>query len=173
MQFINDTNYNQNSLNALNRLAGQTVDREKKRLYRALCVILGFLGLAGGFYLQQIAQKEGILPSFAYLYGSILLFVGIFWYPFQNYTSKRMLTRGMQSCHFEFDNEGFTSENQATSSYYHYRNLYAISENDHFYALFLDSKHGIILSKSGFTAGGSNIFASFLEEKTGLTIRKV
>lgn len=173
MEFINDTNYNKKSLNALNRLAGQTIDPGKKRIYRIVCVVIGALALADGFYLQAVKQMEGIVPSLVVVYGLLLLFLGLFWYQFQYYTSKRMMTRGMQTCHYHFEEDGFSSKTQLTDTSYYYHNLFAISENDNFYALFLDSKHGIIIDKSGFTKGDSHSFASFLEEKSGLTIKKV
>ena len=173
MEFTNVTHYNKKSLNALNRLAGQTIERGKKLFYRTLCTILGVLGLAVGFYLQSIAHTNGALTSFSFLYGIILLFVGIFWYPFQNYTSKRMLLQELKQYHFQFDETGFSCETQLANTHYLYHNLYAISENDHWFALFLDKKHGIIIDKSGFSSGDPSAFGSFIEEKTGLTIQKV
>jgi hypothetical protein len=173
MQFVNDTNYDKKSLSAFNRLAGQTIDSKRHRFHRILCIVFGAVGLSSGCYLQLIAQKEGILPSVSYLYGILFLFVGIFWYPFQNYISKWKLSQGIKSFHFEFDLESFRCENQLTSSNYQYQSLSSISENEHWFALFSDNKQGMILAKSGFSIGDPNDFASFLEEKTKLTIRKV
>lgn len=173
MQFINDTNYDTRSLSALTRMSLQAIDAERKRLHRILCIIFGAFGLALGIYLQMIGQKESMLPSIAYLYGILFLFIGILWYPFHNYISKWTLSQGIKRYHYEFDDEDFYAESQVTGSHYQYCDLYAICENEHWYALFLDNKHGMILDKSGFCIGDPNMFASFLTEKSGLTIIKV
>ncbi len=173
MHFINNTTYNKQSLNALNQLANKTVDPMKKIGQRLLCIVVGAASLYYGYHLQNTTEESSLFATAALLYGTLFLLIGVFWVRFQNYTSMRMLTKGVKDCRYDFSDAGFASEHAIAQSNFQYRNIYAISQNELYIALFLDNKHGIIIDKNGFLEGTSDDFIEFLEEKTELTTTSV
>lgn len=50
-------------------------------------------------------------------------------------------------------------------SYKRYKELYKIFETDSFFYLYLDSRHSLLLDKSGFSKGSSKAFREFIKKK--------
>lgn len=173
MDYINKTVYDQNALGALNRLAVKTVQKQKTFLSRAFCFVFGILGLGIGATLLFGPQQDRSLGTLGILYGVMFLGIGTFWTRFQTWTSRRMLTLGVKNCTFSFDDFSVTVENEMETNRYLYRNLYAAVEDENWYVLFLDKKHGIVLDKSGFTMGEAAAFRAYLEEKIGQPVEQI
>ena len=93
--FVNQTTYDRRALTALNDLAEKSVRKEKSRITRLLCFVLGLIGLVAGAY---VYPKQSMVGSLLLLYGVLLLLVGISWKSFQLRSSQRQLQRGMKIC---------------------------------------------------------------------------
>lgn len=86
----------------------------------------------------------------------------------------------------DYNSDKITREKSFTFSFYHkyfkvyskgvysivyYKNLYKIFETDTFFYLYLDSRHSLILDKSGFTKGTPTEFKDFIKKKCPLKYR--
>ena len=68
--FVNQTTYDRRALTALNDLAEKSVRKEKSRITRLLCFVLGLIGLVAGAY---VYPKQSMVGSLLLLYGVLLL----------------------------------------------------------------------------------------------------
>lgn len=171
MELINKTTYDKPTLSALNRLTCQTIQKTKTRITRAVCLVLGIVGIVGGILLNQ-GDYNPTVSALVMLYGVILLAASLFWSHFQTWTSSRMMAQGMKHCTFTFQDDALVADNDTATSRYAYHRFTAMAEDDHWFVLYLDPKHGIILSKTGFTSGDAAQARQLLETQTGLTFQR-
>lgn len=167
--YVNKTTYDRKALAALNRLAELSVRKEKSRRTRALCWLLGVIGLVAGAYCYP---HQSLVGSLLLLYGVLLLLVGINWKSFQLRSSQRQLQKGVQTCTYEFDEEELICTTEAGVSRYPYDQTYAVVCDQDWYAIFFDTSHGVILDKNGFTEGDAQSFMAFIGQHTQLPIQE-
>lgn len=172
MELINQTTYDKPTLTALNRLTCQTIQKTKTQATRGICLILGIAGIAVGILLGRKPDFSPTVASLVMLYGLILFAASLFWSRFQTWTSGRMMSEGMKHCTFTFQEDALVADNEAASSRYAYHHFTALAEDDQWFVLYLDPKHGIILNKNGFTAGTAKQAHELLEKSTGLTFQR-
>ncbi len=147
--FVNHTTYDMQALSALNRLAEATVRKEKSRRTRALCWLLGVVGLVAGAYCYPHQS----------LVGSLLLLYE--------------LQRGMRECTYEFDDDEIICNTEAGVTRYSYEQTYAVVSDKDWYAIFFDISHGIVIRKTGFTVGDPVSFKAFIGQHTQLPIQEI
>ncbi|MDY3014391.1 MAG: YcxB family protein [Evtepia sp.] len=167
--FVNQTTYNRDALAALNRLAEASVRKEKSRRTRALCYLLGVVGLVAGSYCYQ---SQTLVGTLLLIYGVLLLLVAITWKSFQLRSSQRQLQQGVRTCTYEFDEDELICHTEAGELHYPYDQVYAVVGDKDWYAIFFDSSHGVVLDKKGFTAGDPMAFKAFIGQHTQLPIQK-
>ena len=167
--FVNQTTYNRRALTALNDLAEKSVRKEKSRITRLLCFVLGLIGLVAGAY---VYPKQSMVGSLLLLYGVLLLLVGISWKSFQLRSSQRQLQRGMKICTYEFDDDEMICTTEAGVQRYTYEQVFAVVADKNWYAIFFDAGHGVILDKTGFTTGDEPMFKAFIGQHTQLPIQE-
>lgn len=66
---------------------------------------------------------------------------------------------------FSFYNKYFKVYSKRQYSVIHYADLYKIFETDTFFYLYLDSRHSLLLNKSGFKKGTPIEFRNFIKKK--------
>lgn len=168
--FVNQTTYDIPALSALNRLAEATVRKEKSRRTKALCWLLGAIGLVAGAYCYP---HQSLVGSLLLLYGVLLILVALSWKSFQLRSSQRQLQRGMRECTYCFDDDEILCHTEAGVTSYTYEQAYAVVADKDWYAIFFDTSHGIILRKEGFTVGDPVSFKAFVGQHTQLPIQEV
>lgn len=166
--FVNKTTYDRAALIALNRMAERSVRKEKSYRTRLLCYTLGGIGLVGGAFCYP---KQALVGSLLLLYGVLLLLVGVNWNTFQLRSSQRQLQHGIQTCTYEFDETEFLCNTGAGVIRYPYDSVFAVISDEHWYAIFFDTAHGVILKKDGFTTGDPLSFRAFIGQHTQLPIQ--
>lgn len=74
---------------------------------------------------------------------------------------------------FKFYEQKFTVEDYNTISTSKYSNLYKIFETEHFFYLYIDRTHSLILEKEKFTSGNSDEFSNFIKKKCWYKYKKI
>jgi len=173
MELINTTNYDQKALSAMNRLASATVQKKKTMTTRSFCIGLGILGLAAGIFVYLRLPEKKTIGNLCLLYGILLMAVGLNWNRFQAWTSGKMMSPGIAKCTYSFEEDAVTVTNDAGESRYAYSRFDAAAEDDDWFMLFMDSKHGMIIDKSGFTAGSDEDLRTLIQETMKLPLDRV
>ena len=169
--FVNHTSYDTRALSALNLMAEATVRKEKSQKTRMLCLILGVFGLAAGFFCYR---NNTLIGSLLVLYGALLLYVSVTWKRFQLRSSRRQLQRGAQDVRYEFDDEEIVCHlSTGIIQRYTYDQIEAVVSSEEWYGIFFDMDHGIVLDKTGFTAGDAMSFRAFIGQHTLLPIQDI
>ena len=172
MELINQTTYDKPTLSALNRLTCQTIQKTKTLVTRAVCLVMGVGGIVVGIMLGRQPDFNPTIASLIMLYGLIFFAASLFWSRFQTWTSGKMMSQGMKHCTFTFEEDALIADNETATSRYAYHRFTALAEDDNWLVLYLDPKHGIILSKKGFQKGDAAQARELLEATTGLTFRR-
>ncbi len=147
------------------RITGRTVQRKKTAMTRGALFLAGILGLT--------ICAVGIATSgfnTTVLLGTLLsgacVALGAVWYNYTTWRVSRKTPSGLEQTFF------FTGENLVASAgeqrvLHGYRDFSALAESEEYFVLFLSSRAGYILPKSGFLKGTPEQFGPFIEEKTG------
>lgn len=167
--FVNKTVYDRRALMALNDLAEKSVRKEKSRITRLLCYVLGLVGLVAGAFLHEASP---MISNLLLLYGVLLLLMGFSWKSFQLRSSQRQLQRGMKECTYEFDDDEIICTTEAGEQRYAYEQVFALVSDKDWYVLFFDAGHGVIIDRKGFIAGDGLSFKSFIGQHTQLPIQE-
>lgn len=167
--FVNKTVYDRRALMALNDLAEKSVRKEKSRITRLLCYVLGLVGLVAGAFLHEASP---MISNLLLLYGVLLLLMGFSWKSFQLRSSQRQLQRGMKECTYEFDDDEIICTTEAGEQRYAYEQVFAVVSDKDWYVLFFDAGHGVIIDRKGFIAGDDLSFKSFIGQHTQLPIQE-
>lgn len=167
--FVNKTTYDRRALMALNDLAEKSVRKEKSRITRLLCYVLGLVGLVAGAFLHEASP---MISNLLLLYGVLLLLMGFSWKSFQLRSSQRQLQRGMKECTYEFDDDEMICTTEAGEQRYSYEQVFAVVSDKDWYVLFFDAGHGVIIDRKGFVEGDDRFFKSFIGQHTQLPIQE-
>lgn len=167
MEFRNQTTYDKKALTAMNRIHGKTLGRTRTMVVRSLCLLIGLVGLISGIYIGS-TKGTSLFVSLSMAYGLLFLAIAVFWYSVMAKSSQLSVTAGQNTNVSHFREDGFTEVPQNWPTSYHYEDLCEIAEDSQYFVLFLDKTHSVIISKSQDSAS----FAPFLEEKTGLQLKK-
>ena len=72
-----------------------------------------------------------------------------------------------------FGEEEYVVTTDTIETKYRYEDIVSLCERGDYYFFFLGSRYGEIFDKRGFTQGDAEAFRVWLEQKTGLTFRKI
>lgn len=173
MELINKTDYNQRALSAMNRLACATVLKKKSMTTRSFCYVLGIVGLATGIFVYLRIPDKQTIGTICLLYGIILMAVGFKWNRFQAWTSGKMLSPNTVQYTYSFDEDALTVISDAGTSRFAYSRFESAAEDDEWFMLFLDNKHGVIVDKNGFSAGSAEELRTLIQQTMKLPIDRV
>lgn len=70
---------------------------------------------------------------------------------------------------FTFSPECFRCAQTGMETVFEYQTVKGVWETEDYFVLHMDTDHGMVVRKSGFTQGTADGFRRFLSEKTGLT----
>ena len=173
MEFSNHSIFSLPALDAMLWFSNVTIDQKKKVLQRGLSAVAGCLCLGVGFYLRRVTGSDHLFSGLLAAFGGVLLIM-TFAYPLLMTAVTRQQMRGQNyAYHFQFKNDAFTAGLNEHTTPYAYSSLYALRENDDYFALFLGPRQAFMVDKLGFqNRSDTDAFGPFLEEKTGLTIQR-
>ena len=72
-----------------------------------------------------------------------------------------------------FEDGEYVVTTDSTVTSYQYANITQLCETERYFFFFLGDKHGQIFDKKGFRTGSTEAFRTFIEQKTGLSFKKV
>ena len=136
-----------------------SMKKPRARIIRLALLVMGLFELwASG----PVFTSVGV---FAILYALCypLLIQQIYW--------RKNQPKGGTQCVHTFYDDHFTAVNGSLSQTVQYDDLFVIEETNEVFALRRDRNGAAILPKSAFTAGSPDDFRTFIEEKTGKSIK--
>ena len=170
--FTVEQTYDIHTMTALNRAARKVV-RKWYNLLRAVVWLL--LILSAGTMLFSICfgifdlPDDWIFPTSCVLMLAFLVFED----KLNGWISLRSLLPGTAHSTTVFTDEAYTVTTETTVTEYQYSGITGLCEVGDYYICFLGKKHGQCFDKRGFTQGDPAAFRVWLEQKTGLTFRKI
>ena len=173
MKFSNQSIFSLPALEAMLWFSSHTIQPKRKKIRQWLGAALGIFCLIMAFYLRQNPASNEMLTALFPALGGVFL-VMTFAYPvFLNYLAKQQMRGQNYVYHFEFQEDVFTAGLHEKATAYPYSSLYALREDDNYFALFLGPRQAYMVDKVGFQNGSNaEAFGPFLEAKTGMTIQR-
>lgn len=147
------------------KIAGKTVLRKKTVLTRGALFLAGVLGLticAVGVATSGV----NVTVMLGTLLSGLCVALGAVWYNYTTWRVSRKTPSGLEQTFF-FSGENLVASAGERRVVHGYRDFVALAESGGYFVLFLNSRSGYILPKSGFLKGTPEQFGPFIEEKTG------
>ena len=173
MEFSNHSIFSLPALEAMLWFSTVTIDQKKKLFQRRLSAVAGCLCLGVGFYLRQVVGSDQLFCGLLAAFGGVLLFMTLAYPLLVKVMAKHQMRGQHYAYHFQFKDDTFTAGLDEHTTPYAYSSLYALRENDDYFALFLEPRQAFMVDKLGFqNSAAADTFGPFLEAKTGLTIQR-
>lgn len=164
---------------ALNKLYAK---KSKIRRWTTPLLRLFFVLVGGAFVLSSLSCLDGgyvgetpvwRLVAVPLVIGLLWLFLGLFYFRFSAWKSRRMMLENSGSFLFVLDDEGVTEQTSKGVAHYHYDSFQEAYDDQKRWFLFLDKHHAFILPKEAMTMGNPEMFADFWKSKSGKDIIQV
>lgn len=104
---------------------------------------------------------------------AVLIAVNVFRTHINGWVTFRSLKGRIQMVENAFDDSGMTSVNELGISRLGYASFVKLVETDRYFCLFIQQRQGFVLAKAAFERGSADDFRTFIQEKTGLTMKTV
>lgn len=173
MEFSNQSIFSLSSLEAMLWFSDHTIQPKIKRIRRGIALVFGIFCLIMTFYYRQLPGNNEMLAALFPAVGGVLLIMTFAYPVFLNYLAKQQMKNQHYAYHFQFNEDAFTAGFNEKATAYEYSSLYALREDDDYFALFLSPRQAFMVDKLGFQDRvQADAFGPFLEAKTGMTIQR-
>lgn len=175
MTYENTTRYDKSAVWALTLVFSRTVQRKRFLLRRLFLLVVGGIALTGGLVLLMVfsALDTGsrVICATGLIVGAAALGEGLFLRRVMAWSTRRSLRRQGDAMErqFTFSPECFRCAQTGMETVFEYQTVKGVWETEDYFVLHMDTGHGMVVRKSGFTQGTADGFRRFLSEKTGLT----
>ena len=179
MIYENTTRYDKNAVWALTLAFSRKVQRRRFLLRRLFLLVVGSIALTGGLVLLMVfsALDAGsrVICAAGLILGMFALGEGLFLRRVMAWSTLRSLRRqgDVMERRFTFSPEGFRSAQPGMETAFDYETVKGFYEAGDYFVLQMDTGHGMVVRKSGFTQGTADGFWQFLSEKTGMTAEQL
>lgn len=169
LMFTVEQTYDLASLTALCRAARKTTQRWKTVL-RAIGWVILVLGVVT---FTASLLLEGWPENGTPIIFPILLLLLLLEDKLNAWIALRQLVPGTAHSTTVFANDAYTVTTDTTVTEYRYENVTSLCETERYFLFFLGKKHGQCFDKRGFQQGDPDAFRVWLEQKTGMTFKKI
>lgn len=175
MTYENTTRYDQEAIWALTLVFSRTVQKKRFLLRRLFLLMVGSIGLAGGLVLLMVfsALDTGsrVICAAGLIVGAFALGEGLFLRRIMAWSTRRSLRKQGDSMErrFVFSGEAFQGSQPGMETRFSYETVKGVWETEGYFVLQMDTGHGMVVDKTGFTQGTADGFRQFLAERTGLS----
>ncbi len=173
MTYENTTRYDKNAVWALTLVFSRTVQRKRFLLRRLFLLVVGGIALTGGLVLLMVfsALDTGsrVICAAGLIVGVAALGEGVFLRRIMAWSTRRSLWKQGDSMErrFIFSAEGFQGSQPGMETRFAYETVKGVWETEGYFVLQMDTGHGMVVDKTGFTQGTADGFRQFLAERTG------
>lgn len=162
------TNYDQKALAAMAKALRKTVRQKQSRRSKIAAIVAIILGL-----LLIFSASEVNLSFFINIIAVVVIAAALVWQDqISGYVARKRMLPGMLNSVTVFAEDGYHSTTELGESDFAYKNIFAIAENEEYFALIFSSSHAQIYSKKGISGGTFQDLARLLRKKTNLTIQQ-
>lgn len=175
MTYENTTRYDKNAVWALTLAFSSRVQRKRFLLRRLFLLMVGTIALAGGLVLLMVfsALDTGsrVICAAGLIVGAFALGEGLFLRRIMAWSTRRSLRKQGDSMErrFVFSSEAFQGSQPGMETRFSYETVKGVWETEDYFVLQMDTGHGMVVDKTGFTQGTADGFRQFLAERTGLS----
>ena len=179
MTYENTTRYDKNAVWALTLAFSRRVQRKRFLLRRLFLLMVGTIALAGGLVLLMVfsALDTGsrIICAAGLILGAAALSEGLFLRRVMAWSTRRSLRKQGDSMErrFVFSSESFQAYQPGAETKFSYEAVKGFYETEGYFVLQMDTGHGVVVDKTGFTQGTADGFRQFLAERTGLSAERL
>lgn len=166
------TTYDRETMLALQRVAGKTTRKWPTRLHRGIEFLFAAVLLGEGTILLWL-RGPVYLIVLALLLGCLTLYMGVFYYRIGARQSQKLMVEGAAVQEITLTGEELVSHSAVEESHISYGVVRTLYYYGHYYFLFLDKKHSVILDERGIREGDPAGLAAFLEQKCGTALEVI
>lgn len=169
MEFQLTTECDKETMLAFARTAGKTTRKWPMRIRRCIDFLFAMFLLIEAALLIWLGSDSPIIIV-AIPMGLFFLFLGIFYYPLTAFQMRRLAMKGSSRKNILLTEEGIFSRTEIEEGKMVYSAFDQLFHYCHYYVLFVDKKHGVILDEKGIQQGNPTELSAFLERKCGKQI---
>lgn len=166
-EYVVHTTVDRRAMTALAKAARKTLRRRRSRLVHTfgMAVTAAMLALALGRWMAEDGNWWVNL-----LLAALMLAVTASEDAINGIIGLRQVQPGSKEVTAEFTGGQYVHRTETAVSHWQYEKVQAVCETEEYFILLLDSRHGQIYAKKGFTRGAPMAFRDFISRKTGKLI---
>lgn len=169
MVFTFETSYDRKALTAMARGLRKTVRRKHSRRSHVFGWVIILLAIFLAFFSGPFDFRSAATLIAALIMAAVLCFEdrlnGCI-------AGKRMLP-GTQRSTSHFFEESYFSETEAGKTEFYYGNITALAETDVYFIFIFSNNHAQVYDKRTLSGGTFDAFRTFIQDKTGETVKPI
>ena len=173
MNIAFETTYDQKTLCAMARALRKTVRKKHSRRSH----IIGWCIVLLGLLLSVLPGENGFDVTgkalLTWLVAAVVAVTLIWEDRINGYFAGKRALPGMKVTVTTFDEDGYTSVNEAGETRWKYENIQTVAETGEYFVFILNANHGQAYQKESMTGGTAEEFRAFLAEKLGKPVEQI
>lgn len=168
MNFTFTTKYDRETLTALAKVLRKTVRSKRGKRSKLFGILIALAGI-------WLMFKDGFVLNVSTVVTAAAVFVLLtpnLWEDKLNaLVAEKRMVKGLESSTTTFTEEHYFSTTELGDTTWSYDKVTSIAELEHYFVFIFDVNHGQVYDKRNLSGGTAEEFRSFIQEKTGQTVR--
>lgn len=173
MNITFETTYDQKTLCTMARALRKTVRKKHSRRSH----IIGWCIVVLGLLLSLLPGEDGFAVTgktlLTWLVAAVVAVTLIWEDRINGYFADKRALPGMKVTAAAFDEEGYTTVNEAGETRWKYENIQTVAETAEYFVFILNVNHGQAYRKQSIAGGTAEEFRAFLAEKLGKPVEQI
>ena len=169
MEFIFETIHDTYTMSAV----AKVLRKKQSIITRILCIALFVFGAYKATPLGGNALNFSPASALSYIALLLLLVVALFEDTVNGFFAQKRVGAGRLEITATFFEEHYCLQSDVDTTNWQYRNVNILVETKHFFLVVFNERHAQVFDKYTLSGGTEEEFRTFIQEKTGKTIRKL